>query len=100
VVGNTMSVSVGKLKKELVGEDYSLEAKQSIVSRTPKHTLVGKEKVVIAGPGGTITIDDKGVTIKAKHIWLKTPQLDIETGSPDATSLSTDKPFAEDCSGQ
>jgi type VI secretion system secreted protein VgrG len=98
VVGNTMSTSVGRIKKDLIGEDYDLEAKKSIFSRTARHTLVGTKQVVIAGPGGTIIIDDKGVTIKAKHIWFKAPAIDFESGSPDGTSLSTDKPFAEDCS--
>ncbi len=98
VVGHTQTTSVGKMKKELVGETYEIEAKQSIFSRTKKYTLTAKEKMVIGGPGGTITIDDTGVTIKAKHIWLKSPQLDIESGSPDGTNLSSEKPFVQDCS--
>lgn len=98
VVGHTLSQSVGKKKRELIGEDFDFEAKKSIFSRTKKYTMMGKDKVVIGGPGGTIIIDNSGVTIKARHIWFKTPQLDIQGGSPDATTLSSDKPFAQDCS--
>jgi Domain of unknown function (DUF4329)/Type VI secretion system/phage-baseplate injector OB domain len=97
VVGHTQSISVGRKKRELIGEDFDLEVKKSIFSRTAKHTLMGKEKVVIAGPGGTIIIDEAGVTIKARHIWFKSPQIDFESGAPDATALNSAKPFVEDC---
>jgi type VI secretion system secreted protein VgrG len=98
VVGHTQTTSVGKKKKELIGEDYDVEAKKSIFSRTTKHTLMAKERVVIGGPGGTIIIDSSGVTIKARHIWLKSPAVDIQTGSPDGATLTSEKPFVEDCS--
>jgi type VI secretion system secreted protein VgrG len=100
LVGHTQSISVGKTKRELIGEDFDFEAKKSIFSRTKKYTMLGKDKVVIGGPGGTIIIDETGVTIKARHIWFKSPQIDFENGSPDAVALSSDKPFAEDCSAK
>lgn len=98
VVGHTYSVSVGKKKKELIGEDLDIEAKKSIFSRTKKHTVLAKEKVVVAGPGGSITIDASGITLRAKQIRFKSPSIIFEKGSPDQVdALSSDKPFVEEC---
>lgn len=98
VVGLTMLTSVGKLMKTLVGEDYSLEAKRSIFNRTVKHTLHAKEKFIIGGPGGTIIIDETGVTIKARRLQVKSPSVDFLSGAPDQVdALKTDKPFVQEC---
>lgn len=101
VVGQVMTTSVGKMMKTKVGEDYDLETKKSIFSRTKKHTLHAKDKFVIAGPGGTIIIDNGGITIKTKHLKIKSPKVDFSSGAPDQVdALKSDKPFVQDCKGK
>ncbi|AUH33089.1 type VI secretion system Vgr family protein [Paracoccus tegillarcae] len=98
VVGNIMTTSVGKTMKVKVGEDYDLETKKSIFSRTVKHTLHAKEKFIIGGPGGTIIIDSSGVTIKARHLKIKSPNVDFSSGNPDQVdALNSDKAFVQEC---
>ncbi|MBM1691277.1 type VI secretion system Vgr family protein [Sulfitobacter geojensis] len=101
LVGNVLTTSVGKLMQTKVGEDYDLETKKSIFSRTRKHTLHAKDKFVIGGPGGTIIIDNSGITIKTKHLKVKSPKVDFTSGAPDQVdALKSDKPFAQDCKGK
>lgn len=101
LVGNVMTTSVGKMMDTKVGESYDLEALESIFNRTKKHTLHAKEKFIIGGPGGTIIIDSSGVTIKTKHLKVKSPKVDFTSGAPDQVdALSSDKPFAQDCKGK
>lgn len=101
LVGSVLSTSVGKVMDTQVGESYDLEALESIFNRTKKHTLQASEKFVIGGPGGTIIIDNSGVTIKTKHLKVKSPKVDFTSGAPDQVdALSTDKPFAQDCKGK
>ncbi|MFK7836762.1 MAG: type VI secretion system Vgr family protein [Sulfitobacter sp.] len=101
LVGNVLTTSVGKMMQTKVGEDYDLETKKSIFSRTSKHTLHAKDKFVIGGPGGTIIIDSSGVTIKTKHLKVKSPKVDFTSGAPDQVdALKSDKPFAQDCKGK
>ena len=98
VVGNIMTTSVGKTMKLKVGEDYDLETKKSIFNRTVKHTLHAKEKFIIGGPGGTIIIDSSGVTIKARHLKIKSPKVDFSSGNPDQVdALNSDKAFVQEC---
>ena len=98
VVGLAMLTSVGKLHKTVVGEDSPLEAKKSIFNRTVTHTLHAKEKFVIAGPGGSITIDQSGITIKALTLKVKCPSVDFTSGSPtQVEALKSDKPFVQEC---
>ena len=98
VVGNIMTTSVGKTMKVKVGEDYDLETKKSIFNRTVKHTLHAKEKFIIGGPGGTIIIDSSGVTIKARHLKIKSPNVDFSSGNPDQVdALNSDKAFVQEC---
>ena len=101
VVGNIQTTSVGKTKKLVVGKDYDYEAKGSIFGRTVRHTLHAKDKFVIAGPGGSITIDASGITIKASHLKVKSPKVDFLSGSPDQVeALRSDKPFVQECKGK
>jgi type VI secretion system secreted protein VgrG len=101
VVGGVYTTAVGKLMKTVVGEDLDIEAKKSIFARTPKHTLTANEKFVIAGPGGSITIDSAGITIKTPHLIVKSPSVDFQSGSPDqVAALQSDKPFVQECKGK
>ncbi|WP_234464237.1 type VI secretion system Vgr family protein [Paracoccus caeni] len=98
VVGNIMTTSVGKTMKVKVGEDYDLETKKSIFNRTVKHTLHAKEKFIIGGPGGSIIIDNSGVTIKARHLKIKSPNVDFSSGNPDQVdALNSEKAFVQEC---
>ncbi len=101
VVGGIFTTGVGKMMKTVVGDSLDIEAKGSILARTKKHTLVAKEKFVIAGPGGSITIDSSGITIKTPHLTIKSPSVDFQMGSPDQVeALKSDKPFVQDCKGK
>jgi len=98
VVGNIMTASVGKTMKVKVGEDYDLETKKSIFNRTVKYTLHAKEKFIIDGPGGTIIIDSPGVTIKARHLKIKSPNVNFSSGNPDQVdALNSEKAFVQEC---
>ncbi|MEL6690899.1 MAG: type VI secretion system tip protein TssI/VgrG [Pseudomonadota bacterium] len=98
VVGQVYSTSVGKMMSTLVGEEHTLEAKKKIKAHTEEHVLLAKKKFTIAGPGGSITIDNSGVTIKTKHLVVKSPKVDFKSGGPgQVEALSTDKPFAQEC---
>jgi type VI secretion system secreted protein VgrG len=101
VVGGIFTTGVGKTMKTIVGDAIDIEAKGSIFARTKKHTLHAKEKFVIAGPGGSITIDSSGITIKTPHLTIKSPSVDFQMGSPDQVdALKSDKPFVQECKGK
>lgn len=100
LVGGLFTISVGKLMKIFVGDALDIESKKSIFARTKKHTLTANEKFVIAGPGGSITIDSSGITIKALKIDIKSPSVNFTAGAPDQVeALSSDKPFVQECKG-
>jgi len=97
-VGVASVEQVGKTKEVDVGTDLKISAKKSIFTRTKKHMLLAKDKFVIAGPGGSITIDNSGITIKAKRLVVRSPSVDFISGSPaQQEALKTDKPFAQEC---
>jgi type VI secretion system secreted protein VgrG len=61
-----------------------------------------EDKMVIAGPGGSITIDAGGVTIKAKSLKILTPSIAIKGGGADQVEALTamvkeGQPFCEIC---
>ncbi|OFS11056.1 type VI secretion system tip protein VgrG [Hafnia sp. HMSC23F03] len=73
-----------------------------IFTRTNKYILHAGESMVIGGPGGSITIDAGGVTIKAKKLQILTPSMDIRGGGVDQVKALTamvneGKPFCEVC---
>jgi type VI secretion system secreted protein VgrG len=101
VVGGVFATAVGKLMSIVVGDKLDIEAKKSIFARTKKHTLMANEKFVIAGPGGSITIDSSGIVIKAIKLEIKSPNVNFTAGSPDQVeALSSDKPFVQECKGK
>lgn len=73
-----------------------------IFTRTNKYILHAGESAMIGGPGGSITIDAGGVTIKAKKLQILTPAMDIKGGGVDQVKALTamvneGKPFCEIC---
>jgi type VI secretion system secreted protein VgrG len=98
VVGGIYMIAVGAIMKIMVGAKYDLQAGKSILARTKTHTLMASEKFVIKGPGGSITIDSSGITIKAKKLDIKSANVNFTAGAPDQVeALSSDKPFVQDC---
>lgn len=73
-----------------------------IFTRTNKYILHAGESVMIGGPGGSITIDAGGVTIKAKKLQILTPAMDIKGGGVDqvkalTAAVNEGQPFCEIC---
>lgn len=101
MVGLAYNIAVGKLFRLKVIGKIDIQAGESILARTKLHTLHAKEKFVIAGPGGSITIDSSGITIKTSHLMVKSPSVDFQSGSPDQLeALKSDKPFVQECKGK
>jgi len=65
-----------------VNGNYSLEVIDTITSQTTKHLSTASEKMVIQGPGGSITIDSGGVTFKANQINIHAGSVAFNGGSP------------------
>jgi type VI secretion system secreted protein VgrG len=98
VVGGIYAIAVGAIMKVFVGKKYTLEAGETILAKTKTHTLLATEKFVIKGPGGSITIDSSGITIKAIKLDVKSPNVNFTAGAPDQVeALSSDKPFVQEC---
>ena len=97
IVGGSLSTMVGKKISTSAGKEYILEAGDSILGKTKKHTLMAGDKFVISGPGGKITIAASGITIEAKTLKFKAMKIDFMSGSAQAAALKTNKPLAEDC---
>ncbi len=78
-VGNILSqtiaadhlIEVGRNVEATVNGTFTLDVGASITNNAGTHTLTGYEKIVIAGPGGKITIDMSGITLEAPVINLK-----------------------------
>ncbi|AEV39704.1 type VI secretion system Vgr family protein (plasmid) [Pseudovibrio sp. FO-BEG1] len=94
VVGAVQSIMVGKQSKLTVGEKYDVEVGKKITSKTELHTILAKDKIVLATPGGQIELCKSGVVIKGKKIDLLAPSINLKGGSG---GKNTDKAMAEKC---
>ncbi|KZL20247.1 hypothetical protein PsAD2_01544 [Pseudovibrio axinellae] len=81
VVGAIQTIMVGKQSKLTVGEKYDVEVGKKITSRTKVHTIMAKDKIVLAAPGGQIEISQSGITIKGKQNDLLAPSINLKGGS-------------------
>lgn len=93
-IGGNKTVVIQGVKDETVNT--------KIFSQTNKYIMHAGERLVIAGPGGSLTIDGGGVTIKAKKLQILTPAMDIRGGGVDQVEALTamvneGKPFCEIC---
>ncbi|MBU8976078.1 type VI secretion system tip protein VgrG [Lysobacter sp. MMG2] len=77
----------------------TVEAGEAITQRTQLSELDGAERIVLRGPGGTITIDGSGIRVEALEIRLKGP-VRIEGGGAGnnfAISGSPKEPICLEC---
>ncbi|MFD4841072.1 type VI secretion system tip protein VgrG, partial [Achromobacter sp. NPDC058515] len=66
-------IDVGGHVEHTVQGHHQLTAGQSIERKTLRYDLQASDKVVLKGPGGTITIDSGGITLEGIAIKLKGP---------------------------
>ncbi|MET3654748.1 type VI secretion system Vgr family protein [Dyella japonica] len=66
-------IDVGGHVEQTVQGHHKLTAGQSIERQTQRYQLQTSDRIVIHGPGGTITIDGGGVTLEGVQIKLKGP---------------------------
>lgn len=99
-VGASSMEQVGKAKTVTIGEKLKTMVGKTIFTRTKKHTLLATEKFTIAGPGGSITIDSGGITIKAIKLKILSPSVDFNAGAPaQQEALKGEEAFAQKCQG-
>ncbi|WOD15823.1 type VI secretion system Vgr family protein [Paraburkholderia kirstenboschensis] len=79
-------ISTGGHVEHTVQGHHQLQAAQSIVRRTRLYTLQSSDRVVIKGPGGTVTIDNSGITLDGVAIKLK-GSVTQESGRGGASDL-------------
>ncbi|MHA3816421.1 bacteriophage T4 gp5 trimerisation domain-containing protein [Pseudomonas sp. GCM10022186] len=70
-------VSIGGHQEQTVKGHAELQAGQAIRHRTRDYQIQAGEVLIIRGPGGTIRIDDAGITLDALAIEFKGP-LDVD----------------------
>ncbi|WP_272572107.1 MULTISPECIES: type VI secretion system Vgr family protein [unclassified Providencia] len=78
------------------------EVKTKLFSQSPYYIIHAENQLTLAGSGGSIVIDDTGITIKAKQLKINTSSLDIGGGGIDqvkALMAATEEgqPFCEIC---
>ncbi|GAA4360724.1 type VI secretion system Vgr family protein [Kangiella marina] len=93
---------VGGHYEHKVQGKYDLEVVEKIFSRTTEHTLHASDKVVIAGAGGSITIDNSGITLEGKEINIKGSAINMGSGSAKQIealkgAANEGLPFCEEC---
>ncbi|MBS0123537.1 type VI secretion system Vgr family protein [Thetidibacter halocola] len=97
-VGGALMEFVGMEKEVTVGQKLTTTVGESILNQTPKHTLIATQKFTIAAPGGSIEIDQSGITIKAFQLKVLCPSVDFNPGAPaTAEVLKAEQAFAQEC---
>lgn len=94
-------IEIGGYKEESIQGHYRLEAGERIEGRTQRYELKTGMSAKITGPGGSITIDDSGITLDAVSIRLKGPVFQSADGSGNPFSINgapaPDKPLDRLC---
>ncbi|WP_139670232.1 type VI secretion system Vgr family protein [Pseudomonas sp. F16(2018)] len=94
-------ISVGGNLEQQVEGHAELEAGLEIRRRTRRYDLRTAEAVIIQGPGGSIRIDDKGITLDSPTIHINGVLLQSPSGSTNHFSISsapiTGKPLERLC---
>lgn len=76
--------------------------KTKLLSQSPLYIIHAEKKLTLAGSGGSIIIDDIGITIKAKQLKINASSVNIDGGGVDqinALTAATEEgvPFCEVC---
>ncbi|MBN3853353.1 type VI secretion system tip protein VgrG [Paraburkholderia sp. Ac-20340] len=79
-------IDVGGNVEAMVQGHCRINAGQSIERQTQHYELNASQKLVIRGPGGTITLDSGGITLEALEIKLKGPMTQT-SGTGNAISF-------------
>ncbi|TLP52672.1 MULTISPECIES: bacteriophage T4 gp5 trimerisation domain-containing protein, partial [Pseudomonas] len=94
-------ISVGGNLEHQVEGHAELEAGLEIRRRTRRYDLRTAEAVIIQGPGGSIRIDDTGITLDSPTIHINGVLLQSASGSSNPFSISsapiTGKPLERLC---
>jgi len=96
------SLTTGGNQRLEVEGTYDEIVKTKIFSRTKNYILHAEDKMTIAGPGGSITIDGSGMTLKATSLKIIAQDLAIKGGDSDQitalkSAVQEGKPFCEVC---
>ncbi|CAI1534344.1 TPA: type VI secretion system tip protein VgrG [Serratia fonticola] len=91
----------GNSRLEIEGV-YDEIVKSKIFSRSPTYIMHADQTITLAGPGGSITIDSSGITLKGKQIILAAPNVEVKSGGADQIEALTamvqeGAPFCEIC---
>ncbi len=102
-VGQDLIEQVGNLRQQTTATDWriqtgghcthtvagrhEIEAAERIRQRTREHHVEAADRIVIRGPGGTITIDDSGITLDGILIEMKGPVQTESNTSPSIDAL-------------
>ncbi|WP_199101175.1 hypothetical protein, partial [Dyella sp. ASV21] len=79
------TVEVGGHVQATVQGHHTLHAGQRIERQTQRYELRAGEKAIIHGPGGSIVLDESGVTIEGLQIHLKG---EVESTNATGTHVS------------
>ena len=97
-IGYANTLNVGQLMNVNVGDEHSLTVGNKIISNSKDIYFYTSNSTTLVGPGGFILIDNTGVTINAKHIWLKAEQIDLVKTSSKKSCLASKKPRIQSAS--
>ena len=86
-IGANHTTETGGHAEHTVQGQYKLQAGQRITQTTRMAEVNASDRIVIKGPGGTITVDAGGVTIEAVAIRLKGP-VTQSSGAGNGLSMS------------
>lgn len=81
-------IETGGYVEHKVQGHHRLEAVQAIERQTTVYRLQTRERIVLQSPGGSITLDDSGITLEGAAINIKGPL--SQTGSGGGSPLNLD----------
>lgn len=75
----------------------SAENNQILIKDTGEAHLSGAKQAQLIGPGGKVTIDDAGITLEGKGIYLKAPVISMSGGNAGGLAPVTEADAAPTC---
>ncbi|MEJ1096772.1 MULTISPECIES: type VI secretion system tip protein TssI/VgrG [unclassified Pseudoxanthomonas] len=91
------SAETGGHYTHIVAGRIAEEAGESITERTQVLELITSDKLVLRGPGGSITINDAGITIDALEIRIKGPVSVEGVGAANTLSVGGQPSQGSEC---